>query len=230
MTYLYQKPVEMPRGTHYGSDYWIVYSFKLKRMVHLYSMLEYANFITLEMNPTVEYFCEQPLKIEYQDTSSSKRNTIFDFWVYYIDSTHEFQEVKYSSELIGKTDSVIRSQNQISFQRLWCENNAHNYKVITEKELYSGQFTIQNLGLLHSHLLRYNKMSKYSAEKLHEILCKKHTTIGEIYLSKVFPENCELGILAYQFYIGNIDMNIKDRPLDNYTEVTLCEKRNILFK
>ena len=57
MSYLYQTPIKMPRGLHYGSDYWISNSFKLKRNVHLYSMLEYANFIELEMNPSVEYFC-----------------------------------------------------------------------------------------------------------------------------------------------------------------------------
>ena len=49
----------MPRGTHYGSDYWIIYSKKLQRQVHLYSMLEHANFIVLEMDSHVEYFCER---------------------------------------------------------------------------------------------------------------------------------------------------------------------------
>ncbi len=228
MSYLYQKPIEMPRGTHYGSDYWIAYSFKLKRMARFYSMLEYTNFICLEMSPAVEYFCEQPLKIEDLNSSLHKRITVFDFWIQYTDSSNEFQEVKYSSELIGNTDSAIRSQKQIEFQRNWCKNNAHNYKIITEKDLYVGQFRIQNLELLHSHLLRYNQVSRMSAEKLYEVLCKSKLTIGAIRSLNIFPENYELSILAYQYYLGNIDINIKDRPLDNQTEVKLCERKSII--
>ena len=59
MTYQYQSPIKMPRGSHYGSDYWISYSYKLKRKVRLFSMLEYSNFIELEMNSEVEFFCRE---------------------------------------------------------------------------------------------------------------------------------------------------------------------------
>lgn len=100
MKYLYSTPISMPRGTHYGSDYWIIYSKKLQRQVHLYSMLEHANFIVLEMDSHVEYFCEQPLKIT--DYNASKQQSVFDFWVYFTNGTYEFQEIKYSSELEEK--------------------------------------------------------------------------------------------------------------------------------
>lgn len=169
MAYLYQTPIEMPRGTHYGSDYWISYSYKLKRMVRLYSMLEYANFITLEMNSAVEYFCEQPLKIENADHSLNKRAAVFDFWVQYTNSKNEFQEIKYSSELTGNNDASIRSQKQIEFQRNWCLANGYNYRLLTEKDLYIGQFRIQNLELLHSHLLRYSQVSRRTSENLYEM-------------------------------------------------------------
>ena len=145
MPYLYQTPVEMPRGSHYGSDYWIVYSYKLGRNVHLYSMLEYANFIILEMNSSVEFFCEQPLKIQ-ANLSHTKKSSVFDFWVYYKNGSSEFQEVKYSSELIGNSNAALRSQNQIQFQKEWCKSNGYEYKVITEKNLYDKPFKIQNLG------------------------------------------------------------------------------------
>ena len=39
-------PIEMPRGTHYGSNYFIVYSHEIKRNVKLYSNLEYYNFLS----------------------------------------------------------------------------------------------------------------------------------------------------------------------------------------
>ena len=229
MTYLFQTPIEMPRGSHYGSDYWISYSYKLKRIIHLYSMLEYANFITLEMNPTVEYFCEQPLKIQDVNYSSNKRVSVFDFWVQYIDSTNEFQEIKYSSDLTGNNDSSIRAQKQIEFQRDWCLTHRHNYRVITEKDLYKGQFRIQNLELLHSHLLRYSQISRSPSENLYKLLSERILSIGEMQSLKILPKNYELNILAYQYYLGNIEMNLNDRPLDNYTEVKLCVEKNIIF-
>ena len=56
--YQYEKPIEMPRGSHYGSDYWVVYSKKLDRRVQCYSMLEFANFLQIEMS----HGPEQPLQ------------------------------------------------------------------------------------------------------------------------------------------------------------------------
>ena len=116
MAYLFNKPIEMPRGSHYGSDYWIIYSYKLKRRVRLYSYLEYAQFISLEMNPLVEYFCEQPFEINGTFNGKNKKS-VFDFWVQYKNSNSEFQEVKYMSELIGSDKKALRSKEQTEFQR-----------------------------------------------------------------------------------------------------------------
>ncbi len=223
MSYLYQTPIEMPRGSHYGSDYWIAYSYKLKRKVHFFSMLEYANFVTLEMNPEVEFFCEQPLKITNSD-SHLKKSSVFDFWVYYKNGESEFQEVKYSSELSGNSDSALRSQNQIEFQRKWCSDNGFAYKIVTEKELYVGQFTFPNLQLLQGHLLRYNLNNRIDTTKFYNILSQNgQLTLGDIKALEMFPLNFEMGFLAYQYYMGYIDMTINDRPLDNSTGVRLCE-------
>mgnify|MGYP003309338977 CR=1 FL=1 len=228
MSYLYQTPIKMPRGSHYGSDYWISYSFKLKRKIHLYSMLEYANFITIEMNPNVEYFCEQPLKIECFDDKSSKETSVFDFWVQYKDSSCEFQEVKYSCELTEQTDSAMRSQKQIEFQRKWCLANGQSYRVITEKDLYRGPFWIQNLELLHSHMLRSNPSESVYINRLLGLLSRSNFSVGDIIASEILPINYELNILAYLFYNGAINMELESRPLDNYTEVSLCETKSII--
>ena len=229
MAYMFQTPIEMPRGSHYGSDYWIAYSYKLKRMVRLYSMLEYANYIILEMTPAVEYFCEQPLKIEGVDLSSYKRTSVFDFWVQYSDSTHEFQEIKYSSELTENTDAATRSKEQVEFQSNWCLTNGYNYTIVTEKDIYDGQFKFQNLELLHNHLLRYSQTNQIELNSLQRILSENTLSIAEIKSLKILPDNYELSALAYLFYLGNISINIKDRPLDNYTEVKLCGVKNTTF-
>lgn len=229
MEYVFENPIEMPRGSHYGSDYWIAYSYKLKRIAHLYSILEYANFITLEMNYKVKYFCEQPVKIEDINNSIGKKSSVLDFWVQYINGSCEFQEIKYSTDLVGTSESSIRSQKQVEFQRNWCLNNNYNYSIVTEKDLYTGQFIIQNLELLHSHLLNYNQMATNLPENLIKILCDHNLTISEIQSLQILPEKYELSILAHQYYKGNIDIvNLKDRPLDQYSEVKLCEKKDTI--
>ena len=55
-------PEEMPRGTHYGNNYYEVFSPKLRRTVRLFSNLEYNNYLSLEINPEVVSFCEQPYR------------------------------------------------------------------------------------------------------------------------------------------------------------------------
>ncbi len=118
--YLFEKPIEMPRGRQYGSDYWLVFSNKLNRKVSLYSIYEYVAFLKFEMSYEVEYFCEQPLKAEL-NIEGKKEFTVFDFWVFYRSGYSEFIEIKPSNELSGNTKEAIRSQEQIKKQENWCK-------------------------------------------------------------------------------------------------------------
>lgn len=108
-------PVQVPRGRKYGSNYWETYSIKLDRQVTFYSDLEYKNYLTLEMNPKVVTFCEQPLSVELS-ICDKKEKTIFDMWAQYEDGYEELQEVKYIDELLGITEKSIRSKHQIEKQ------------------------------------------------------------------------------------------------------------------
>lgn len=228
MKYLYNTPINMPRGTHYGSDYWITFSRKIQRKVHLYSMLEYANFLSLEMNSNVEYFCEQPLKIS--DSNTNNTQTVFDFWVYFADSSTEFQEVKYSTDLVGSSKSSIRSKKQIEFQKEWCHKHGYIYKVVTEKELYKSEYYITNLSILHSFLLRQNiSISPESKNKLYDFLSNGVQTISTITELGILERGQELVTLSYLFYKGKIEIDILHRPLDKRTEIRLCENANTIF-
>ena len=128
----YEEPMEMPRGTHYGSNYWIMYSEKRHRTVKAYSGLEHENLLTLEMNPDVEYYCEQPLCAElYID--GKKSNAIFDVWVLYGDGREEYQTVRYTSDL-------EKSSNQLNTQIAWCQQNSFTHVIRTEKDIEKGKF------------------------------------------------------------------------------------------
>ena len=44
----FSKPIDMPISTHYGNNYYTVYSKKLHRICQFYSNLEYFNFLSLD--------------------------------------------------------------------------------------------------------------------------------------------------------------------------------------
>lgn len=224
MDYLFTKPITMPRGSHYGSDYWVSYSYKLKRNVQLYSMLEYANFVFLEMNPLIVYFCEQPLKIEHP--VPGKKSIVFDFWVCFFDGTTQFQEVKYSSEILGSDDKSIRSQNQIEAEKLWCMSQKYDFKVITEKELLTDQHYFNNLCKLRHILCRSGSDSVSYTKAFFDALKNiSNKTIGDIINSELLPSHIVWEILSRQFYLGNIELEIVGRPIDYSTGVYYGRKK-----
>ena len=110
----YTTPVNIPRSTHYGSNYYEFLSRKLKRTVRAFSSLEYWNQICLEMDYQVEKYCEQPLEAEvYYDGKTYK--TVFDIWVKYRDAREEFQKVKMQLkvEVINKSPYKRHGANKM---------------------------------------------------------------------------------------------------------------------
>jgi len=222
MSFMFKMPINMPRGSHYGSDYWITYSYKLKRRVCLYSYLEYSQFITLEMNPLVEYFCEQPFEISGIFNGKNKKS-VFDFWVQYKNSNSEFQEVKYRSELVGSDKNAVRSKEQTEFQKQWCDENNYKYSIITDEDIFKSRHSIGNLQLLRSHLIRSGLTNKKDCEELCKQLKFTNLTIGEIRNLNLMSEDNLIGTLAKLYYDGILEIDTISRPLDKSTEVRLCE-------
>ncbi len=222
----FNKPLEMPRGTHYGNNYYMVYSQKLHRVVTLFSTLEYYNFLSLEMNSDVEKFCEQPLKIEIIQDGKVK-HAIFDMWVRYKDGTEEFQEVKYSAEVEGEDEGSIRSQEQIRRERAWCESNNVQFGLRTEKDIIKGRFFVQNLNVIAARVRRYvpTEDAYYTPVIINILSAKKSMKIEDLINNNCLPINNELNHICYLYFNGTIDMNIATKIFDRKTEVTLCQAK-----
>ena len=218
----FEKPIDMPRGSHYGSNYFIVYSQKVKRNVKLYSNLEYYNFLTLEVDPNVEHFCEQPLEIAVL-LENKIRKSIFDMHVVYKDGREEFQEVKYQSELTGEADASRCSQEQIRRQQHWCEENNVNFVVRTEKDIIKGKFHMQNLNVIASRMRKYVPMEgSYYDPMLLKLLSKTSLTFGELVKKQLLPIGHEFDHLCHLYSMGVIDMDIANRVMDYKMEVKKC--------
>jgi hypothetical protein len=203
------QPIEIPRDKTFGSNYYISYSKKNKRNVILYSQLEYHNHLTLEMNPHVIKYCEQPLQI-YIEIAGTYKTSIFDMWVLYDDGTEEFQEVKYIKDIEGNGSQSERTRQQMFKQEEWCKLHGYQYIVRTDRVLHLSQYYISNLRYLHGLLLRNNDYilndyitqitecinnSKVSILKLTENL--------QLTNDKLFPA------IAYGIYKGIIKANLE---------------------
>lgn len=215
-------PIEIPRATHYGNNYFVVYSNKLHRICRFFSNLEYYNFLSLEINPDVEIFCEQPLKIEIIQNNQLK-HAIFDMWVKYRNGNEEMQEVKYQSELEKDDEKSLRSQEQIRRETAWCKDNGIDFVVRTDKNISKGKFFLNNINVMASRLRRYvSTEDRYYNPRILDVLNNQNViTVEELIARELLPLNNELNHLCYMYEQGLIKMNIEDRPLDFRTEVTL---------
>ena len=220
----FKTPIEMPRGIYYGNNYYVVYSSKIKRVCHFYSNLEYYNFLSLEINPEVESFCEQPLKIEMVQENEIKY-AIFDMWVKCKDGSEELQEVKYDAELNGNDAKSIRSQEQIRREEQWCQLNSIDFVIRTDKNIPQGRFFLNNANVISSRLRRYipTEDKYYNPRIINALQHYKIITIENLIDKDLLPVNNEINHLCYMYEKGLVHMNIDSRPLDYKTEVSLWQ-------
>ena len=224
--YRFMKPIDMPRGTHYGNNYWIFRSRKLGRRVSAFSNLEYENLITLEMNPEVEYYCEQPREIHLFEDGIEKKS-IPDAWVIYKNGKEDFQEVKYSSELDPDSEKSARNLEQIRRERKWCEENGFGFQLRTENEIHAGEYYLRNLIFLYGHV---NKVSGPEKRKMRNILDSIYNGISleKVFESNKLPDDEVWMVLSELFYEGYISFErIEEMPLRYEMELTVNEKKSL---
>lgn len=210
----------MPRGTHYGSNYYEFMSRKLNRIVTAFSSLEYWNQICLEMDCQVETYCEQPLETEVFFDGQTYR-TVFDVWVKYKDGREEFQEIKFAEELENENAVFGRSYKQIAIQKAWCEQNGKTYVVKTDRDIMFGIHYVRNILYLYPKVLRLEQ-TDIVAEKhiLKFVSIRGTTTVGHLINNGIISAQNGIDILAYLFYKGELFFgNLEDEPFGFSTEV-----------
>ena len=209
------QPLELPRGKAYGSNYYMTYSIKLQRNVILYSQLEYHNFLTLEMDPHVKDFCEQPLEIR-TEIDNKIGQSVFDMWVYYDNDREEFQEVKYKKDLNMHIDGNNRVIEQIHKQKKWCQLNGYDYAIRTEEDIYFGPYYISNLRYLHGLIIRDMKClsDTYIKQMIAHI---KDSKVSVLILTQTLNISMHdiFSIIAYGLYTGVLAADI-DKTILSY--------------
>ncbi len=220
MSYLYETPIKMPRGTHYGNNYWLFQSRKVSRRVTAFSNLEYENLISLEMDPNVVFYCEQPCE-QTVIIDGEKHKTIFDVYVVYRDGSEVFQEIKYAEEITSENNE--RPRKQINIQQYWCKQHNYSYELRTDKEIEVGKYTIRNLCFLCSKARR-NVSTEVINDQAFLAYLKSHgqPTIGQLYVNGLITTHAGLDYLADLYYRGKIEFSdIHKEPITNATGVKI---------
>ncbi|MDP2381568.1 MAG: hypothetical protein Q8N00_02060 [Nitrospirota bacterium] len=149
-TFSLQSPVwKQPRGC-YGSNYWTVYSPKLKRDVNLYSNLERDNWVLVESNPQIIWFCEAPVRIRIK-IAGHDTQTIPDMFVRFRDGREEYQEIKYARDL-ERLEMNGQRTRQILGQETWCALAGANHRVVTDLVIRANPLYLTNWKCVLAHL------------------------------------------------------------------------------
>jgi len=214
-------PLNMPRSKCFGNNYYETFSVKLKRNVRLFSQLEYKNFLTLEMNPEILEFCEQPIKLQIE-IDGTIENSILDMWVHYRNGTEEMQEVKYTIDLEQGTEFYERVKKQIQKQEQWCRINGYIYSIRTEKILDAGTYYINNLRYLYGLIKRLDiPLYRRYLKLLINILLLKRITVRDIVNDNKLPVESIFSTIALGIYEGQIEANIFNEIISYDTEIWL---------
>ncbi|MDM5277412.1 TnsA endonuclease N-terminal domain-containing protein [Paenibacillus silvae] len=212
------QPINILRGQKYGNNYWTPRGNKVdKRIVELYSDLEYDHWVVVDADPEVMTYCEQPLEISYV-LNGQLRTSIFDMWILKRDGSEIFVEVKYNKELTSKHPKHARTQRQIEAQKEWCRINNKNYVVRTEDDIRKGRHSVENRTSLCMSVVN-SKKPVY----LNEVLCvipREGIKIKEVVLElSNFPVEDILLSLKWLLYEGDIKANMEDQLIGFEMEV-----------
>jgi len=113
---------------------------------------------------------------------------------------------------------------QIKKQKLWCEENHIAYTVRSEREIYAGEYFIENCSYMASKVRRYvlpKDIGSYRDVLIGYLEACGKAEIGKLIETGRLPLGNEINFLCYMHFVGVIRMGIMDLPLDNRTEVAL---------
>lgn len=187
----------------YGNNRWKTKSLKIDREVFLYSDLEYDNWLTVECNPSVIKFCEQPflIKLPYNNTI---RTSIPDMWILYDNGDEEIVEVKYSNDLIKN-----KVKEQIEIQQLWATKKGIRHKIVTEREVRVNRLLLSNYKSILSILKNVEIKELVELDNYLDIIkAKERLLISEF--SDLFnvEQTVVLKNIAFLLYRGQINANL----------------------
>jgi len=211
----YIEPVQ-PKGKQYINR-WDSYSPRLDRDVLLYNDLLYDFWALIETDPSVETFCERPLKIK-QLVDGNIIESTFDMWVRYKDGNEIFFGIKYSK---AKASNKLEnsSSRKLEAQRLWCEKQGYNYLVRTDQHIRENKIFLANMKALIPYLKQHLVQVETDKYLILKRLSSCPCTIGVLLKNTGLPLTRLYETLASLYIHGVIQCNFGNLALGLTTEV-----------
>lgn len=195
-------PINKDFSKKYGNNRWSSYSIKLQRDVHLSSNLEYDNWLSVECDPYIINFCEQPFEIK-QVIDEKICSSIPDMWILYADGTEEIREVKYERDI-----REVRVQRQIKTQQTYCKDKGIVHRVITDKDIRSNQNLLSNYKTLVMILKNHSSYDFSIHDSLINLINFNALSIENIALKLSIPVNQLIPNVAFLLFNGTISADL----------------------
>ncbi|MFB5089332.1 Tn7 transposase TnsA N-terminal domain-containing protein [Psychrobacillus sp. PGGUH221] len=221
------KPVKNFKTSHFGSNFWDCFSFKLDRDAYFYSDLEYEHWILVETNPLINNFCEQPIKIELE-YEGKMHSTIFDMWIQWNNGKEEFIEIKYSKDIKESLNPnckrSMKTHIQLAIQKEWCSLNGYLYRIVTEEDIRS-QPMLSNKKLIMPYIRDSNSVSDIDKKTIMNKLTEKETLVSSLALDTNLDQQT-LNKTLFSLYIQQkININLDEILYSNNSKVRLHNDR-----
>lgn len=216
---MYTLPLPHKMTGKYGNNEWFVYSPKLKRDVHLYSDLEYDNWVLVETNSNIKTFCEQPKEIEITMENEIVKS-IFDMWICLTDGTQEFHEVKYEKDIDPNREKSLRAIRQTSAQRQWCLKNEIPYSIQTEKNIRGNEVFLENMKVIIPYIAQRETAIETDLFHIGNIIQSDPISIKQIITDSPDIPVPRIRESVYRMiYQGTVSSNVNLVPIGIKTEV-----------
>jgi hypothetical protein len=187
-------------------------SIKMGRMIAFESLLERDFIYLIEYDPSIEWFEEQPLSIEYMQ--EIKR----------LQYTPDFHLLEHGQHVLVecKPKRFIETEENLhkfAAARVWCGECGWKFRVMTDQQIRSG-FRLQNVKLLAQYARQ--KVDAVMRSQIHTLLhdAKSNTSISNL-SQAILPEHPETvmaGIL-YLAYHHEVALSLDEAPISDITNV-----------
>jgi hypothetical protein len=213
------------RNGRYGNNNWYSYSSKVKRIVNMYSNLEYDHWILVEFDKRVVTFCEQPDHVQ-EFVNDEWIDTIPDMWI--SDEVGVlYVEVKPKNELDpNHANFSLRSREQIKKQQKWCEAKGFRHEVRSEDYIYRDKLCLKNL----KTMLPYIDDRKVINEVDRKRIIAEFNNKGKLQISDIdltlsdLPKYRIRDAVYNMIYEGKLQANLSQCEIGSRLEVWICEQ------
>lgn len=145
-------PIKFERNEKSKYNYYIFYSIKNQRNVHVYSQQAYYHCLELELNADIKSYCENPEQINIDNDNLIYSKKI-DFVVRSNNNRYILQRLLpyYDINITNKLKNICISEN------IWCESNNYDYQVILLDFKYRNNYYFHNVKILYGLLKHTNE-------------------------------------------------------------------------